>query len=471
MAERDVFELRLRPPSSVRRRRRRPTSTPSSSHGRSPRRSRAATGAGRGALLARRGRPAPRLGLPAARGLARRAGRRDAHRRLAAQRSSRPWCRPSARCSPAHPGRRPTSRGRSTRPGRSCAETMAFDRRAGRLVAVGARPTTSVETWTFDVCTNTWTQMHPDREPPSFDWRPARLRRRLRRDDRGLLREGVGLRPRGRHLDREGRLLRPTRRPGPTTRSPASSSPRTHDLARGAVELRRRDRHVDPDPPGERARRLGPMHAYDASVDRIVAYDARGDRALGAETWLFDLRTGTWSRSGAETPDVVPGYGWHGAAHRLRRGGGADGGHRRRPIGRLRRDRGPLGDPRPKHESRCGPMAGRLDMVYDPVNGRLVGWRRRDVASRQVGVVAFDLVTREWTVLLEPSKPVGPRRPSASWASGAPRGSDDAPHGWTAVWPAQSAPARPTLLRCRPGGASPAPARGCAAGAHAERRA
>ena len=48
---------------------------------------------------------------------------------------------------------------------------IAFDRRAGRLVAVGVtnsmRPT--VETWTFDVCTNTWTRMHPNREPPLFD--------------------------------------------------------------------------------------------------------------------------------------------------------------------------------------------------------------------------------------------------------------------------------------------------------------
>jgi hypothetical protein len=41
----------------------------------------------------------------------------------------------------------------------------AFDRRAGRLVAVAIADTV-VETWTFDVCTNTWTRMHPDREPP-----------------------------------------------------------------------------------------------------------------------------------------------------------------------------------------------------------------------------------------------------------------------------------------------------------------
>ena len=35
--------------------------------------------------------------------------------------------------------------------------------------------------------------------------------------------------------------------------------------------------------------------------------------------------------------------------------------------------------------------------VYDPVNQRLVVW-----GSGYRDIVAFDLVTREWTVLLEP---------------------------------------------------------------------
>ena len=37
---------------------------------------------------------------------------------------------------------------------------MAFDRGAGRLVTVWG-----TATWTFDVCTDTWLQMHPSREP------------------------------------------------------------------------------------------------------------------------------------------------------------------------------------------------------------------------------------------------------------------------------------------------------------------
>ena len=41
-------------------------------------------------------------------------------------------------------------------------------------------------------------------------------------------------------------------------------------------------------------------------VDRLVVYTAS---AGGPETWLFDVRTGTWSRSSAQTPGVVAGLG------------------------------------------------------------------------------------------------------------------------------------------------------------------
>ena len=44
--------------------------------------------------------------------------------------------------------------------------------------------------------------------------------------------------------------------------------------------------------------------AYDASVDRIVAYVDGPE----PETWLFDIRTGTWSRAEAETPVVEPNW-------------------------------------------------------------------------------------------------------------------------------------------------------------------
>jgi hypothetical protein len=53
------------------------------------------------------------------------------------------------------------------RPSPYFATAMAFDRRAGRLVVVTGSYGL-VETWVFDVCTNTWTRMDPNREPPSF---------------------------------------------------------------------------------------------------------------------------------------------------------------------------------------------------------------------------------------------------------------------------------------------------------------
>ncbi len=43
---------------------------------------------------------------------------------------------------------------------------MAFDRGAGRVVLL-AQLGTRAETWTFDVCTNAWTRMHPEQEPGS----------------------------------------------------------------------------------------------------------------------------------------------------------------------------------------------------------------------------------------------------------------------------------------------------------------
>ncbi|HLO35137.1 MAG TPA: hypothetical protein VK194_03610, partial [Candidatus Deferrimicrobium sp.] len=51
------------------------------------------------------------------------------------------------------------------RPPMAYVAPMAFDRRASRLVLLAEGYSGgAAETWTFDVCTNTWTRMHPDRE-------------------------------------------------------------------------------------------------------------------------------------------------------------------------------------------------------------------------------------------------------------------------------------------------------------------
>ena len=199
---------------------------------------------------------------------------------------------------------------------------MAFDRRAGRLVAL-ADTDFGFETWTFDVCTNTWTRMHPNREPPSDSSFGARLRRRLRRDDRSRLGPG-GCGPM-------------TSRPTPGRRrahAPVDDAPlRVYEPVSGLVValgddgagdtlglvLWSYDVETDTWTPIPQAKPLaiGPDHedfAYDASVDRIVAYSSTWEPAgtgigLETRTWLFDLRTGTWSETGAVTPRF-PGYGY-----------------------------------------------------------------------------------------------------------------------------------------------------------------
>ena len=138
------------------------------------------------------------------------------------------------------------------------------------------------------------------------------------------------------------------------------------------------------------------MHAYDASVDRMIVYTFGGDPdALEPETWLLDLRTGRWSRSAAETPDFPRWMGgWASIAY-------DEAAERTVVISSDRmaaydatRDRWEiLADVDPVEE--WWPH----DRVYDPVNWRLVGG-----LGGGGTVVAFDLATRRWTVLLEPSE-------------------------------------------------------------------
>jgi hypothetical protein len=141
-------------------------------------------------------------------------------------------------------------------------------------------------------------------------------------------------------------------------------------------------------------------HAYDASVDRMIVYTFGGDEGLEPETWLLDLRTGRWSRSGAETPDVPRGMGaWASIA--------CDEAAERTVV-ISRRNTVPYrlaaydatGD-RWEILTEAGPGVEwwPLDMVYDAVNRRLVGGLGGGGA-----VVAFDLASRQWTVLLEPTE-------------------------------------------------------------------
>jgi hypothetical protein len=140
--------------------------------------------------------------------------------------------------------------------------------------------------------------------------------------------------------------------------------------------------------------------ACDASVDRLVAYGNGPAGQPTYETWLFDIRTGTWSRSAAERPNVV---GWLVASGIV-----YDEAAQRTVIFR----RGPVtayeatGD-RWETLPEAQTTWPHASMAYDPVNRRLVGWGHKTWGPTG-GVAALDLVTGEWTVLHEPSPPVTP---------------------------------------------------------------
>jgi hypothetical protein len=283
---------------------------------------------------------------------------------------------------------------------------MALDRRAGRLVALTNAD--GVETWTFDLCTNTWAQMHPDREPASFGW--GQLVYDIDSDTTILFSNDLAWAAPGKVWAYDLQVDAWTERgPAPTLDPVFLAYDPVSGLVVAAEHSDRKlmwtyDVATDTWTPIHQAN-AGPDHAaitYDASVDRILAYrdefftDA-GERTY--ETWLFDLRSGTWSRSAAERPNVVgwlvsPGLVYDEAAERT-------------VIFR----RGPLtayGARTDRWEILAAARAvGPTWMAYDPVNRRLVGWG--DKTWGPTGAVeALDLVTDEWTVLLEPSQPLAP---------------------------------------------------------------
>jgi len=323
---------------------------------------------------------------------------------------------------------------------------MAFDRRAGRLVAVTSAGE-AVETWTFDVCTNTWMQMHPNREPPGFGW--AQLVYDIDSDvtigvsnDPDPSVAGVKLWAYDLQADTW------TEKGAPPTIPPVSLA---YDPVSGLVvaagisdrNLLMWTYEVEADTwtpihqanAGPDYRDLvwgSPVIAYDASVDRMVAYTYNGSRGE-FETWLFDVRTGTWSKSSAQTPVVTRGLGlprigyddaakrtvimaWAAAAYDASA-------NRWEMLGAY---------PTPKSWMRTATM------VYDPVNERLVGpgpwYNAAGVHVGRAAVFAFDPGTREWTVLLEPGEGQPANTPATAPAPTSAR---------TAAPPAATPPAKP----------------------------
>jgi hypothetical protein len=284
------------------------------------------------------------------------------------------------------------------RPAAASLERIVFDRRADRLIALtstadGLAP----ETWTFDVCTNTWTQMHPDRELPDFvgqlvydvdsDATIAIVSGKVWAYDlqtntwteKGVTPPGADL---GAYDPVSGLVVAPSNGDAPDNGDDPVGS-WTYDVETDTWTQIRQG--------SEESCGYGQL-AYYASVDRMVAYRESGwgsDEAM----CLID-RTGTWSATHAVTPPglndgfyaTVPSIVYDEATERMVFSDG-----RRWVAYDATADRW-------ETLVEADPGGVPLLIVYDPLHRRLVGvgrdWDRPDVA--------LDPVTREWIVLVEP---------------------------------------------------------------------
>jgi hypothetical protein len=298
--------------------------------------------------------------------------------------------------------------------------SLAFDRAAGKIVALG-----DDGTWTFDVCTNTWTQMHPA-SAPSFDLFKMLVYDAGARQTiyvaggrvwayevasdtwtmRGDAPEIEVLQVRLVYDPVGGRVVAlELGAPGPTW----SGRMWSYDAGPGTWQPIAQHEQLSADADGQL------LLAYDQSVDRLVSY------SLDGEVRLFDLRTNTWSAPGAESPPFTYGtlmmnpfsFGGEIAYDEVARktvlfSNGAA----------IAYDAGA-----DRWETLCGgslecaiPPECRTSphMVYDPTNERLVVYGGTfctgdywhpvfEGYGPPNEVLAFDLRTREWTVLVEPS--------------------------------------------------------------------
>jgi hypothetical protein len=309
---------------------------------------------------------------------------------------------------------------------------MAFDRRAGRLVTVWG-----TETWTFDVCTNTWLQMRPLQAPPNSPVGP------LVYDVDADVTIGVfGPDPGNMWIYDLG--ANTWREVGPFApfANPTISGLRFYDPVSGRVVALRdasRDSTIDLELWGYEVEtdtwspiRVDPITiaphfdflAYDGSIDRLVAYVTTwsstddGNWAFGARTWLLDLRSGTWAPTAAFTPGFFdagiwgrgPGMAYDEAARRTVMLGQ---GHLITYDATAERWETMWTGP---SEGDCGtrPECRQMpDLIYDSVNERLIVYGG-SVYTSDAGwvdpgdLLAFDATTNEWITLLEAT----PRQPN-----------------------------------------------------------
>jgi hypothetical protein len=301
------------------------------------------------------------------------------------------------------------------------AGAAAFDRRAGRLVAL-ANTESGVLTWTFDVCTNTWTRMHPDREPTLHEELHLKPHLIYDIDSDVIIAVEIGRSTWTYDLTADTWTQRSV---VPVAAIDDMQLGWVYDPVSGlviAVDDREMWRYAvetdtwtwSPIPQAPRGNARWRAFTYDAATDRIVAYGS------DYETWLFDVRANTWSRSRADTPQVYglwgmatypPAITYDEATARTVVSSGldiriaaydakADGWEILADVPD-RNDLAPVSIP--------GRLENHWDMVAnDPVNGRIVGIGRFIESSpdgrntRAWDLLALDTRTHQWTVLLEP---------------------------------------------------------------------
>jgi hypothetical protein len=221
--------------------------------------------------------------------------------------------------SPNQPG--PVER---ARPPESVFSPVAMDHQSGRVVALvpaAGYGQAGVETWTYDVCANTWTQMNQ----PDFHQTADRPPSVLVYDADSDLVVAVGASvdaydvdtdtwerhgdwPFGRSDEAFPDLIRAVYDPVSgliVVRHIGSSELWAYDVD---TDVWTPIRQGSMSPPGEDSGAWGQVHAYDASADRIVLFLA--DDGLGGSTWTFDLRVGEWSIERTVTPNLHVGAWW-----------------------------------------------------------------------------------------------------------------------------------------------------------------
>lgn len=318
------------------------------------------------------------------------------------------------------------------RPLRGSIQRMAFDRGSGQIVLFDValsegpgRPWTA-DVWAFDVCTNRWRDLRStwESDPSRRGYGPGWVQVVYDADSDVTVAFGGDGSVFAYDLDSATLTGRRAAVPEPPFR--LVYDPRTGLILAKAIladppEMWSYDVETDSwaaleqeGKPHSRRHADHELLAYDPSVDRVVSYDGDdcGGCPGGDRTRILDPRTGVWSKSAADTPEVNTGMIASGGEIAYDEAAGRtvvfsdglliayDAAADRwetlsRPVGR-RMGNGPL------HRLGHG-------IVYDPVNERVVvyggSYRTADGWVKADDVWAFDLPSGEWIQLLAPSRP------------------------------------------------------------------